>query len=155
MYKTILGRKNRKENMKATILTLFLLLSLACYSPAQNDIKTESKKDSLKKTSVEEKRKELWNVFHQVRFEKFDKFQDIDLYAENNSLTRICFICDKGLFVFYWDKGEGHIEQMKPAKLIMYNRINRITFEEAKNKEGLGFFKLWYYETEELSIGSD
>ena len=140
--------------MKATILTLFLLLSLASYSPAQNYIKTESKKDTLKKTSVEEKRKELWKVFHKVRFERFDEFQDIDLYAENNSLTRICFICDKGLFIFYWDEGESHIEQINPAKLMMYNRINRITFEEA-NKEGPGFFKLWYYETEELSIGSD
>ena len=140
--------------MKATILTLFLLLYLACYSAAQDDIKTESKKDSLKNTSFEEKGKELWKVFHKVRFKKFGKFQDIDLYAENVALTRICFICDKGLFIFYWDKGEGHIEQINPAKLMMYDRINRITFEEAKNKEGLGFFKLWYYETEELSIGS-
>ena len=78
--------------MKATILTLFLLLNLACYSAAQADIKTESKKDSLKNTSFEEKGKELWKVFHKVRFKKFGKFQDIDLYAENVALTRICFI---------------------------------------------------------------
>ncbi len=103
-------------------------------------------------------RKKLWEEFHKVRFEKFNKFQEIDLYEENDSLTRICFICDKGLFIYYHrdpsNNGKSHIEPVIQAKEIKYDSINRITY--AKNEKlNFGFFKLWYYETEESSIGAD
>jgi hypothetical protein len=106
--------------------------------------------------TIENKRKEIWKDFHKVRFNKFGKFQKINLYAENNPLTKICFICDQGLFIYYHKDpnhdGLSHIDRVEHAKSLVYDRINRITYEKWKD---LGFFRLWYYETEELSIGSD
>ena len=138
--------------MKKTTLTTFLLFSIIGYTYAQTLAQTIPQKEKLKYSTMEEKRKELWKDFHKIRFEKFGEFQEINLYAENDLLTRICFICNKGLFIFYWNKSEGHIKKIQHAKMIMYNNINRITFGY-KEKEDLGFFKLWHYETEELSIG--
>ena len=138
--------------MKRTTLTLFLLFNIANYTYAQTDSQTIPQKEKLKYTSHEEKRKKLWKDFNKIRLEKFGGFQEIDLYAEDNSLTRICFICDKGLFVFYRNKSESYIEKIKHTKLIKYDKINRITYGEINN---FGFFKLWYYETVELSVGAD
>lgn len=137
--------------MKKTILAIFLLFSIIGYAYAQTVAQTILQKEKLRYSTIEEKRKELWKDFHIIRFEKFSEFQEINLYAENDSLTRICFICDKGLFIFYWNKSEGHIKKIQHAKMIMYDSINRITFGH-KEKKDLGFFKLWHYETEELSI---
>ena len=106
----------------------------------------------------EQKRKELWTEFQKVRFEKFGKFKKINIYAENDSLTSICFICDKGLFFYSHKnsnmKGISHIEAVVSAKLVIYDTINRITYVRDK-KSSLGFFELWHDESKELSIGSD
>jgi len=128
-------------------LTLLLLFTSNSYIYAKAE--TITQKGKLKCTSIKEKRKELWKSFNKIRNKKFGKLKKIDLYAENDSLTRICFICDKGLFVFYWNKEEGHIERIRHAKMIVYDRINRITFDRKREA-----FKLWYYGTEELSIGA-
>jgi hypothetical protein len=134
--------------MKKTLL--FAIMALLCITlPVfSEDYKSTSEK-------LEKKRKEVWEEFHKVRFEKFGKFQKIDLYAENDSLTEICFICDKGLFIYYYrdsnNNGISHIEPVVHAKVVKYDTINRITYEKWNSN---GFFKLWYYETEELSIGA-
>jgi hypothetical protein len=138
--------------MKKLIMTLLLFFIATAHALEQADSQSAPQKGKLNYTTMEEKRRGLWKAFHKIRFEKFGKSQEVKLYAEDDSLTRICFICDKGLFIFYWDKTGGRIVKIQHAKMIIYDRINRITFER-KRKEGNGAFKLWYYETEELSIG--
>ena len=128
------------------LVSFCLPLTLHAKDPSLIESKDIKIKDEL--------RKELWKEFNKIRFEKFGKFQKINIYAENNSLTRICFICDKGLFVYYHkdfnNDSLSHIERVVQPKFMDYDMINRITFEKEKD---FGFFKLWYYETEELSIG--
>lgn len=113
---------------------------------------TAPQKDSLAYKARAEKRKALWKDFHRAGFEKYGKVQDIMIYAEDDSLTRVCYISEDGLFVFRWGKSTGTIEKVTHAKMIKYDKINRITYEK-RSPEALGTFSLWYYETKELSIG--
>ena len=133
--------------MRATLLTVLLLCVTCCASP-----ETEPQKDRLAYKTRAEQRKALWKDFHKARFKKYGKFQDIRIYAEDDSLTRVCYISEDGLFIFRWGKSTGTIEKVVHAKMIMYDKINRITFEK-KSPEAIGSFSLWYYETRELSIG--
>lgn len=102
--------------------------------------------------TFETPRKEVWKAFNQTRLEKFGKLLKINLYAESDSLSAICFICEKGLFVYYHNdsnnKGLNHIEPVEHAKLLVYSSINRITYD-SKDK----YFELWSNGTKELSIG--
>ena len=134
--------------MRKKLITLMLLCTVS-YVHAQ----TLPQKNAPAYENREAKREALWKDFHKARVERFGQSQDIKIYAENDSLSRLCFICDKGLYIFRWNKSEGEIENIQHAKAIMYDKINRITFEH-KTEEDLGFFFLWYYETEELRVGS-
>ncbi|NQT90065.1 MAG: hypothetical protein HQ558_02310 [Candidatus Omnitrophica bacterium] len=100
-------------------------------------------------------RKELWNDFNKVYYDKFGKLPDVVLYAENTSLTKICFINDRGLFIFRHndpnDSGRSSIERVVHAKFIFYSQITRITYE----KDGAHFrFKLWSNDKVELIVGA-
>ena len=133
--------------MKTAILTVVLLCATSYAS-----LETQPQKDSVSYKTTAEKRKALWKDFHKARFEKYGKFQDIRIYAEDNSLTRVCYISEEGLFIFRWGKSTGTIEKVTHAKMIKYDKINRITFEK-KSPEALGSFSLWYYESRALSVG--
>ena len=140
--------KMRKILTGVIILTLTFSTALCAQETSSNGIKELKTKDVL--------RKEVWKEFHKVRYEKYNEFQKIDIYAENSSLTKICYICDKGLFIYYHkdpnSNGKSRIEQVQHAKMIMYDTINRITYEKDENV-GIGFFILWHYETKELMVG--
>lgn len=124
------------------------------YSFSQVALETEPQKQKtdFKYSKKEEKRKALWKDFYTTQTEYFGEIQKIKLYSENNSLTKICFICEKGLFVLSWNKSEGNIRQVIHAKRLSYENINRITFEIEK---GLGLFKLWTNQIEQLAIGAN
>ena len=136
--------------MKSVKLLFTIIALLGIVMPVLTD---DNKSISAE---FEQKRKELWQGFHKASFEKFGKMPKINIYAENDSLTKICFICNKELFVYNHKdsnkKGISHIETVVHAKLLMYDTINRITYEKESN---IGCFNLWYYETKELSIGAD
>lgn len=132
------------------IFVIFLLLFINVnYGLPQGQAHTLPQKEDHKYTGTTEKRKGLWKEFHKARYPYFGKAQKVDLYAENHALTRICFICDHGLYIFYWQKSEARIEKIEPAKFLKYDQINRIIYEK---NGGKGFFQLWHYETMELSI---
>lgn len=140
------------KNKIVALLVTVLFCTIGNFSFAQTPLKTEPQMVNYKYSEIEEKRKGLWEEFHKIRFGYFGDFKEINLYAEDNSLTRVCFICDKGLFIFHWNKTDGTIQRVEHAKLIDYNKINRITYETTNR---LSFFKLWYYEKEELRIGAN
>ena len=94
--------------------------------------------------------KGLWKDFYKMQIKHFGKIQKIDTYAENNSLTKICFICNKSLYIFSRLKTGGRIERIHNAQLILYDRINKITFEECN---GFERFILWSDRRKMLSIG--
>lgn len=99
------------------------------------------------------KRREVWAEFYQISILKFGKLPKINIYGENDSLSKICFICDKGLFIYYHRdsvrNGISHIERVSHAKFLRYDAINRISFRHEDNRE---WFDLWYNETRELSF---
>jgi hypothetical protein len=133
--------------MKKLIL-IALCICVSCYAESE----TQPQKESVTYKTVTEKREALWKDFHKVRFDKYGKFQDIRIYAEDESLTKICYISEDGLFIYRWDKSPGEIERVIHAKKIMYDKINRITFDKP-SPENHGSFILWYYGTCELVIG--
>jgi hypothetical protein len=145
-------KKLKKESMKKIIFaTLFLMIANYSFSQVSLETIPEKQKTDYKYSEKDEKKQGLWKDFYKTQIEYFGEIQEINLYAENDSFTKICFICEKGLFVFSWNKSEGNIEKTIHAKHISYKNINRITFER---NNGLGFFKLWYNQREELAIGA-
>lgn len=107
--------------------------------------------DRTVKNDLSNRRKAFWGEFHKIRFEKYGKFQEIDIYAEDDKLTRICYISGNQLLFFYYkdpnNANKSHIEKMIFAKRVMLDRINRITYDP-----GNQMFHLWYYGKLELSI---
>ena len=115
------------------------------------DIRTLPQKIDYKYSEKDAKRKGLWKDFYKIQTKYFGKMQNIHIYAENNSSTKICFICNKGLYIFSWQKTGGNIEKVQHAKMILYDNINKITFEE---RNGFGRFILWHDKTEMLLVAA-
>lgn len=77
-----------------------------------------------------------------------EKYREIDVYAENPSLTQVVFRSQGTTLTF--SLATGKVEPVLHMKVLL--KVNRITFE--KNKIG-GWFVLWYYGQRELEIGAD
>ena len=129
------------------ILILILVTWVLSLSAVSSEVDT---------TTEAIKRDQVWKEFHEVRYKMFGKFQDVDVYAENKNLTRICYISNGQVFMYYHkdpnNNGVSRVERVMHGKVIS-PRINRITYRTSENTRA-GAFILWYYETAELSIGS-
>ncbi|MFO0880409.1 MAG: hypothetical protein U0840_23940 [Gemmataceae bacterium] len=91
------------------------------------------------------KRAALWQALLKALPEKY---REIDVYAENPSLTQVLFR-SKGTTCLF-SLRTGKVEPVLHMKLLP--RINRITYEQNKVAS---FYALWYYGTMELSISAD
>ena len=131
-------------------ITIILFAVLAIQSPLIHASDDLSMKDDV--------RKNLWNEFQLLRHKNIDQYGHVRLYAENSSLNRICFISDKGLFLFIFKDqnadGKSRIERIQHAKLVMYDTINRLSYDKDEDVE-IGFFNLWNSGNVELSVGSN
>ena len=76
------------------------------------------------------------------------KYKEIDVYAENPSLSQVLFRSQGTTLTFSLKTGQ--VEPVLHMKVLP--KINRITFEQNKNG---GWFVLWYYGQRELEINAD
>lgn len=101
-------------------------------------------------------REAIWKNFHEVRFRKFGKFQDIRIYGESHDSTKICYISGDQIYTFHYKNNEEQsvIKSVASAKAIFPSKINRITWSKQKRLDGNDHyvFNLWYYEKLELTI---
>ena len=102
----------------------------------------------------DDKRDQLWGVFYPALVEELGKETEIQVYAENAELTKICLII-KGGGLYVFSKSSGKIKKVNHAKKINYSSINRITHEIEKLENGLeaSHFKLWGNKSVVLSLG--
>jgi hypothetical protein len=127
------------ENMNRTVILLLFfgfasLLPMAAY-PASAETVVEAS----------DPRQELWQglLSSWPHGEK-----PIDVYAENDQLTIICFRSGGQTYLFHLKSGK--VEHVTHAKRLP-SKINRITFEQGNS---FGSFTLWHYNSPELSIGA-
>jgi hypothetical protein len=83
------------------------------------------------------KRKELWVALMKAKPKEIER---IDAYAENASLTRVCFSANRSAYLFRLQ--DGKVERLSFQKPLPPD-INRIVFGVDRN--GLGWFELWSY----------
>jgi len=101
--------------------------------------------DSEKGDEEGKKRAALWQALLKALPEKY---KEIDVYAENPSLSQVLFRSQGTTLTFSLKTGK--VEPVLHMKLL--RKVNRITFEQ--NKHG-GWFVLWYYGEKELEISAD
>ena len=88
------------------------------------------------------KRAELWKAFAEVTRD------DVRVYAENPSLTQICYRAGGKTMLF--SLKSRAVEQVMHAKQVPF--VNRITYETIGNRAA---YVLWYNGAEELRVGVD
>ena len=98
--------------------------------------------DQEKADKADKKRQELWQALEKALPKKY---QPIEAYAENPSLTVVLFRSQGATLRFSFKTRK--VEQVQHMKLL--GRINRITFEERKDE---GAWVLWYNGQRELTI---
>jgi hypothetical protein len=89
-----------------------------------------------------EKRGALWKAFAEVSRD------DVRVYAENPSLTQICYRAGGKTLLF--SLASGKVEQIMHAKMVPF--VNRITYERTASGAA---FVLWYNGAEQLRVGVD
>jgi hypothetical protein len=114
-----------------SVLSVLAVLVLASHVASEEPAK-----------GVEEvKRKALWEVFQKA---KPKEIGEITVYAENPSLTTICFVADRRIYVFSFKKGK--VEECQFQKQLL--RVNKIT---AGDKS----YNLWVDGQLEMTFASD
>src|SRR5262245_33892928 len=106
------------------------LLVVACAAPGQGARAADEEKGG----EPSPKRAALWQALEKSLP---NKYQQIDAYAEDASLTRVLFRSQGDTLLFSLKTGK--VEEVPHMKAL--GNINRITFEEDK---GGGHFVLWY-----------
>src|SRR5262249_50554861 len=107
-----------------------------------------------------EERKALWTAMRKAWPKTFGKpgvtpgvegasAITIDLYAENDLATEICFSRRNAVYLF--NGHEGRIVSVPIAKVLPH--INAITFIKSKGPMGYSYI-LWSYGRPEVSVGS-
>src|SRR5687767_5479581 len=89
-----------------------------------------------------EKRAALWKAFAEASRD------DVRVYAENPSLTQICYRASGKTLLF--SLASGKVEQIVHAKTVPF--VNRITYERIGNAAA---YILWYNGAEMLRVGVD
>ena len=89
-----------------------------------------------------ERRAALWKAFAEASRD------DVRVYAENSSLTQICY--RTGGKTRFFSLSRGAVEEIVHAKAVPF--VNRITYERTGEKAE---FVLWYNGAEELRVGVD
>ena len=92
--------------------------------------------------SEAEKRAALWKAFAEASRD------DVRVYAENPSLTEICYRTGGKTMLF--SSKRGAVEQVMHAKQVPF--VNRITYETIG---GRAAYILWYNGAEQLRVGVD
>jgi hypothetical protein len=98
--------------------------------------------------ATESKRADLWKAFGKALPDGVT-WQAIDVYAENASLSQICFRSRGVTYVF--DLASGKTQPVLHAKALPDRSVNAITFLEGKAG---GAFILWSNGTQQLSISA-
>ncbi|HEY7544316.1 MAG TPA: hypothetical protein VID27_05510 [Blastocatellia bacterium] len=122
-----------------------MLAALFISAPATTIPRASDDKDGQIQTDENEKRKALWKALLEACPQEY---REIDVYAENPSLTQVCFRSKNRTFFF--DIRRQKVEEQLHAKML--GRINRITFREQGSSRA---FILWYCGEQELSLGVD
>jgi hypothetical protein len=95
--------------------------------------------------AVDKKREALWQALEKALPEKY---REIDVHAENPSLTQVLFR-SQGMTLTFSLK-TGKVEEVPHMKALA--KINRITFEES---QGGGDFALWHNGRRELTVAAE
>ena len=91
------------------------------------------------------KRSALWQALWKALPEKY---KEIDVYAENSSLSQVLFRSQGTTLTFSLQTGK--VEEVHHMKALF--KINRITYEQ---REAGGYYALWYNGQRELTISAE
>jgi hypothetical protein len=118
-----------------------LFVATTCRVPVQ----VARAADGEKGNEEGKKRAALWQALLKALPKKY---KEIDVYAENPSLSQVLFRSQGTTLTFSLKTGK--VEPVLHMKAIP--KVNRITFEQNKNG---GWFVLWYYGQRELEFSAD
>ncbi len=122
--------------MKKLVFLLLALFAIAIIAHADDQ--------------ADAKRKTLWLEFGKARPADVT-WQSITVYAENPSLTQICFRANGTTYIF--DLASKATKPVQHAKALPGGMINAITFHPSQDGAS-GAFMLWSNGEFELSIGA-
>ena len=123
------------------LVLAYLIILTACVT-ASGHARAASPEKADK---VDKKRQQIWQALEKALPKKY---QPIDAYAENPSLTVVLFHSPASTQALRFSLKTGKVEELGHKKGL--SRINRITFDEGKDG---GDWVLWYNGRPELTIG--